>query len=276
MLKRALALSAFIFLLFPSLVLAQGSMPTAKKISTLSSDSVVNHDYFAAGQITYVSGTVNGDAYAAGGQVIVDGNINGQLLVAGGNVTISGNVTGNVRAAGGQLLITGNVGKNISVAGGNVEFANSATLGGNIAAAAGSVVIDTPVKGSINAAVGNLHLSSNANVSGDINYVSKEDLSMSDTATVSELSTKPNASNVHTKQRIRQTIFCGFGMFATISSIVTTLIISFLILNFLPNFTQDTANLITKKFPKFFRHRIFSIIAIPVFCVVLLIIILGI
>src|SRR3989344_6092573 len=126
--KNVFAILAFLLLLTPSVIAAQGfgNEPEPKKITVLAPDEVVNKDYFAAGEIVEISGTVNGDVYAAGGQVYVDGVVNGDLLVAGGTVTISGEVTQNVRAAGGQITVTGNIGRNTTIAGGNIELTNTA------------------------------------------------------------------------------------------------------------------------------------------------------
>lgn len=274
MLKKVLAIFLLFFLFAPVSVLANDGKTER---TVLSQSEVVDHDYFAGNEVVEISGTVNGDVYAAGGQVLVDGTINGDLLVAGGTVTITGDVSGNVRSAGGQITITGNVGRNVSVVGGNIEFTDSAVISGSIATAGGSVVLNAPVTGDVNAAVGTMRLGSSANVSGNINYVSEEEVSRAETASVSG-----TVNRTHTPEFNRPSekevegFFAGVDLFAKLMSLTTSLIIGLFMLKFLPNYTKSASDIVTKRFLPSLGIGFVGLIVIPVLIVVLFMTLLGI
>lgn len=275
MFKQILSILFISLLIFPSSVHAQEN--AEKKLMTLPAGEIVDRDYFAASEVVEISGTVNGDVYAVGGQILVDGIVNGDLLVAGGTITITGNVSGDVRAAGGQILFSGNVGRNVSVVGGNIEFTDSAIIGGSIATAAGSVVLNSPVNGDINAAVGNLRLSSSANVSGDINYISEEEISSSETASVSGSvnRTRTPEYQAPSEQEVKG-FFQGLDLFAKLSSLLTSLVIGLLMIRFLPNYTENAANVVNKRFLPSLGTGFLGLIVVPALIVVLFMTILGI
>ena len=183
-------------------VAARGTNPP--KIVMLEKNTIVNHDYFAAGDSITVSGTVNGDAYVAGGTVTMNGTINGDLFVAGGTVNISGNILHDLRAAGGTINISAPIPGNITVAGGNVNVAKDARIGGSILAGAGTLELLSPVgrgmnvgagtltignrvNGDVTAGAGTLSMLPDATVTGNLNYWSKNDATLGTGATVSGL-----------------------------------------------------------------------------------------
>lgn len=277
MLKKVVFAFVMGAILLPSVVSAQDNDSKKIQIMALPAGEVVDHDYFAAGEVVEVSGTVNGDVYAAGGQVIIDGTINGDLLVAGGAVTISGDVTGNVRSAGGQVLFTGEVGRNVSAVGGTIEFTDTAKIGGSIAMGAGSVVLNAPVGGDINAGVGNLRLGSSAVVAGNINYASEEEISRSETASVSGVISRTITPQYQkpSKEAV-DGFFSGLGLFTKLSSIITSLVIGFLMIRFLPNYVKGAAELTTKRFLPSLAVGFLGLIVVSVLAIVLLFTLLGI
>ena len=106
-----------LFLLVPVVVFAQKDVAITGDRVVLSAEEVIDHDYFAAGEIVEIYGTVNGDVYVAGGQLIINGTINGDLLAAGGQMSIDSTVPQNARIAGGQISVDGNIGRNLTIGG---------------------------------------------------------------------------------------------------------------------------------------------------------------
>lgn len=244
-------------------------------ITTLDSSQTINGDYFAANSTVNLEGTVNGDAYLAGGDVNVDGTINGDLLAAGGNINIKGKVTGNVRSAGGQITISGNVGKNVSLAGGNLSLLDGAKVEGNLAAAGGNMSLSSTIGGSVNSAVSQLNIAKGSNVSKDLTYWSNNSAIISKDASVSGKITQ-YASPKFNFGRAGATGFLG-GVFSfyRVVSLVSSLIVGFLLIRFLPLYAQETAGIIFKKPWQSFLVGLASIVAFPVLILALVITVFG-
>ena len=68
----------------------------------------------------------------------------------------------------------------------------------------------------------------------------------------------------------------GIGMFAKITSVVATLIIGFLMLKFLPNYTTEASDILTKKFMPSLGIGFLGLVVTPVLVFVLFLTILGI
>ena len=127
---------------------------------TVSIDTPVEDDVFAAGSIVNINapvdsavvtgGTISinapvkGDVFALGGQVYINSDVGGKVVTAGGNVNLGGNIGTNLIAAGGQVnILPGrNVDKDALIAGGNVVNAGhvngTLTVGANQFSNAGS------------------------------------------------------------------------------------------------------------------------------------------
>lgn len=294
MLKKSLFFAVVLLLLVPSAAFAANPAhrPT---IVTLEKDKVVNHDYFAAGEIVEISGTVNGDVYAAGGQVFVDGVVNGDLLVAGGTVHISGTVDQDVRAAGGRITLSGTVGRNASIVGGDLELTPNATVGGNLTVGGGNVLVNGPVAGSVwagtgnltlanavgsdvQAFVGNMRVGSTADIAGSVNYTSDEEASIAADASISgSVSRSPApAWAKQSKQKELDNFANGFNAFAGITSFLTTLLIGFALLKFLPNYSQRVSEMAARSTLKSAGVGFVALVVIPVLIILLLISIIGI
>jgi len=237
-----------------------------QEIISLSKNEVVDHDYFAAGDIVEISGTVNGDVYAAGGQVFVDGTINGDLLAAGGMVTVTGKVSQNIRVAGGQVNVNGEVGRNLTLVGGNIDIGSGTIVVGNLVAAGGNVTISAPiggdiklgagnvtiansVGGNVEAGVGQMRLTSGAMVGGNVTYYSDEDASISSDASISGMvdkKTMPVKAPEFSEKDV-QKVFDGIGVFAKLTSAFSTLIIGLLFVYLFPNYTKKVVETISSR-----------------------------
>jgi hypothetical protein len=293
MIKKVFAAFLVLFFLFPVAAFAKSG--EAQKIVVLPQDEVIERDYYAAGEIVEISGTVIGDVYAAGGQVLVDGVIEGDLLVAGGSVIITGEVTQDVRAAGGQISISGSIGRNATLASGNIDLTDAASVGGNMLVLGGNVNIGAPVggdikagvgaltimnsvSGDVDAAVGSFRLSSDASIDGDISYTSEEDITVSESATVSGTVNKHDVPEINTPKMDEEfkSFIAGANMFAFLMSIITSLVVGFLMIKFLPNYTKNAASIVTEKFLASLAVGFLGLIVTPIIIVILFATIVGI
>ena len=227
-----------------------------RKIITVPTGQVINHDYFAFGESVEISGTVNGDVYAAGGQVLVDGTINGDLLVAGGRVTISGSVLQDVRVAGGEITISGNIGRNITVAGGNMELTHNAVIQGGVVAgsgnvhlaglveqnaviAAGNLIVSNAINGHLKAMGGVIRLTSHAQVGRDFIYWSGQEASIDNQAKIAGVVTRnqlPSEAIPSTEALLASLI--GLFLVVKLASLFSTLLLGLVIMHFYPKFFQ--------------------------------------
>lgn len=274
--KKIICIIALVLFVLPQTALASSGNLESTSVRSLPENQTIEADYFSFGEIVELSGTVKNDAYLAGGQVSVDGTVDGDLLVAGGTVTVTGSINGNLRVMAGQVLITGKIKGNTTVLGGSVEATENAVFEGNLVLGSGSVVINAPVSGDINVAAGSIRLGSKADIKGNINYVSEDDLTLSDTATVSGMIKKTEAPNYNPpSKKDVDNLFSGIGTFFSLTSIVTTLIIGLFMIRFLPNYTKKAADTINQKFLSSFALGILALLIIPVVIIILMVTLIG-
>ncbi|MEX0622243.1 MAG: polymer-forming cytoskeletal protein [Candidatus Woykebacteria bacterium] len=284
---------ALLFLV-PSAQAQDNETDRETKIVTLPVGEVVNRDYFAFGDVVEVSGTVNGDVYAFGGQVLVDGAVNGDLITAGGTLTVSGDVSQDLRAGGGQVTISGDIGRNVTVGGGNVEFTSDASVRGSVLAGAGNLTLAAPigsnvkigagnltisskVDGDVEAGVGMLRLTSRARVDGDLTYWSDQNASVDGNALVSGEITKKSAQGI-SKPSLQGVLggFAAFNIFTTIIGFVSTFILGLLLIKFLPKFSSDTVNTLSKKPLASLGVGFLALLVTPIAFLILLVTVVGI
>jgi len=254
----------------------------------LPKDEIVNSDYFAWGQNVTIQGTVNGDAYIAGGKVIIEGEINGDLIAAGGQLNIRGKILNDVRIAAGQSIISADIGGNLTTIGGTTEITESANLLGSLVAGVGSInvfsaiskgatigagdaTIGNKIKGDVLAAIDTLILTQNAQLEGDLTYYSRTKAQIQQGAVV-EGTTKHNLPAKQSKNGFDQKNILGLSFL----SLVASLIIGFVLIKFMPNFTNFASDTVMNKTLKSSVVGLISIIIIPIITFVLLITIIGI
>ena len=281
-------------LFVPATLLAFDQLQSGENI-ILERDKVINSDYFGAGEAVTVSGTVNGDAYVAGGKVIVDGTINGDLLVAGGSVQVRGNIAGNVRAAGGEIIVTGVIGRNLTATGGSVNLADTAKITGNVVSGAGDLNVYSEIGGDLTAGAGNLiignkigktvyagveqlTIASSAQILGDINYWSQNDGRVEQGAQLSGKTNKFTPSEAPNRRAGEDIAKFFVGLYAVykIITLISALIIGFLLIKFAPIYTQKTVDLVVKKPGNSFLVGLISLILTPILFIILLLTVVGI
>lgn len=257
-------------------------------------DEVIDKDYFAGGEAVTILGTINGDAYIAGGNITVDGTINGDLLVGGGNVTIRGTVINDIRAAGGQVGILGNVGGNVTVAGGTITIAPTAQVEGSVVLAGGDISVSGPVGrgatlaggqvttsgtigGDVWAGVGNLFLATGTNVSGNLHYISDTEATIAKEVMIAgETSREAPPQKSREAQETGRMVAQGLATGFRTASLLSALIIGFLLIRFFPRFMQTTSDTIQKTPSKSILVGILAYAVFPFVFILLLITIIGI
>lgn len=259
----------------------------------LEKQQVVNNDYFAAGETVTLSGTVNGDAYVAGGNVIIEGVVNGDLLAAGGTVTIRGKVTQDARVAGGQINVTGEVGRNITTVGGSVEIADSAKINGSVTVGSGNINIFAPInkgvtagagqltigniiEGDVQAGVGQITFTPRGKVNGNLTYWSDAKAQLTQNQVEGKIThnipPKPSKESRDTARMIAS----GFNPAFNILSFFAALLVGLLLVRFMPDYVQRTANVVLNKPFQSLGVGFLAIILSPIVFVLLFITIIGI
>jgi cytoskeletal protein CcmA (bactofilin family) len=295
MIKKLLIFILFLFII-PLVFVHSAYAQTRdeRRSVVLPRTETVNGNYFNAGDRVTLSGTVNGDVYVAGGTVMVEGAINGDLIAAGGTVTVRGNVSQDVRVLGGQVVISGTVGESVSAAGGTVIVTDSARIGDSLVVASGNLEMYAPVAGEadiaagdvviggtigddMKAAVGELTLTSDAQIAGDLTYWSDAEVQVQQGAQV--------AGQITREQPLRQPRvdapaigagLAGLAILFKIGNFILYLIVGLLIIKLLPNYTNRTLGVISRKPWISLLAGFFTLLIFPVVFFGLLITIIGI
>ena len=286
-----------LFIILPVAAFAQKDVAKTGKHVILSEGEVINHDYFAAGDIVEVYGTINGDGYVAGGQLIINGTINGDLLAAGGQISIDATISQNARITGGQISIDGNIGRNLTIAGGDITLAKNLTLNGNLVGGmgnlnsqaniagdvtmgAGNATLGNQIGGDIRAGVGMIRLLPDTVVGGDVIYYSEEDIVLSGDATVSGVLVKklpPDYIREVPDQKIADQVREAILSFATISrliSLLSSIIIGYLLVHFFPNYSHRLISTIEDRPGASIAVGIAALILAPILSFLLLILVI--
>lgn len=265
-----------------------------ERVVTLDKSQTINHDYFAAGDQVTLNGTVNGDAYVAGGKVDINGTVNGDLLVAGGQVTIRGDIKQNIRGAGGNVTILGTVGRNVTLVGGNLTIEPNAKVTGNAVLAGGNIDVLSQVKdltigggnvqiannvlGNVVAGVGKLTIGDGANIAGNLNYWSEDKAAIASGATIS------GETKFHETKEVAQArrssakaigALAGLGIFFTVVSFLSSVVIGAFILSIFPVYSQRITNQLTSNPGMSILVGLAALIFTPVLVVVLMITLIG-
>lgn len=285
-----------IFIVAAQIRVAAESNPQPVSI-TLPANQTIDHDYFAGGNDVTILGTINGDVYTAGGNITVLGKVNGDLLAAGGNITIDGDVTQDVRAAGGTIHIGGTVGRNVSVAGGTLEIASNAHIGHNLTAAGGQMTILAPIPGDLNFAggtislgervggnatgyVGNLTLLPKALIEGNLTYTSSQPVNMASKSSVqgkvAYITPAPQQKKAEESSRNIASGIIAFMATIKFISLISSLIVGFLLLSFIPFFVKAADTTLTTRPWGSFGLGIVAALVFPMIFIILLITVIGI
>lgn len=196
-----LVISMLMWLLVPQPTDARTVIRSGDTVS-IGQDQVIEGDLYTAGNIITVSGQVDEDLLIAGTEVNVNGQVGADALIVGGNVDINGTIGDDLRIIGSTITIAEPVLGDVFVVGGNVEILSTASVTGDVTVIGGQAIINGPVDGRVLGWLDSLRIDSNiggdvevttteltlgdkANISGDVKYVSYNQLTRSQSATVS-------------------------------------------------------------------------------------------
>ncbi|MCJ7443766.1 MAG: hypothetical protein MUO26_04420 [Methanotrichaceae archaeon] len=115
---------------------------------TVSIDSPVDDDIFAAGSMVKINAPVD-SATVVGGALYLNAPVERDLIAAGGEVQIESDVGGKIMVAGGNINLGGDVGTNLVAAGGNVNLQPTANVARDALITAGRVLNAGTVNGTL-------------------------------------------------------------------------------------------------------------------------------
>jgi cytoskeletal protein CcmA (bactofilin family) len=167
----------------------------------IRSGETIDDDLYISGGTVTIAGRVTGDVVVAAGKIDIPGRIDGSLQVLGGTVKIDGTVAGSVRALAGDVTISADVAGDIVLAGGTLSVQSGGSVGRDVVAAGGdvellgpvgrdvrgrfgSLTINGPVGGDVDITADDVHLLSRARIEGDLDYASRNNVSIASGAQV--------------------------------------------------------------------------------------------
>lgn len=264
------------FFFLAGLTLAQESSPSANREQNIivGKDEIIDHDFFAGGQMVTISGVINGDVFVGANTVLVDGKINGDLIAGSSNLTIMGEVTDDVRYGGANIVVNGIIGKNITAVGSIIVINESARIGGSVLAVGSQININGPIardlqvygnQVNVNNQTGRdlkgaftqLILGPKAQILGDLDYQSPTKAQIADGAlVVGQTTYKPSEKDP--RQNFKGYLpgrlwpmamgFYGIGLYFKFVSVLIALIFGLLDLYFFPKRVKSVVQIIGNKF----------------------------
>jgi hypothetical protein len=115
---------------------------------TISIDTPIADDVFAAGNMVSINAPVN-SAVVMGGTVNINAPVKGDVIAAGVQVHVNSDVGGKVVAAGGDVNLGGNISTNLVAAGGRVSIRPGKTIARDALIGGGDVVNSGRVNGTL-------------------------------------------------------------------------------------------------------------------------------
>ncbi|MBI3887619.1 hypothetical protein HY310_00950 [Candidatus Microgenomates bacterium] len=122
--KRLLVFITLLFLLVKP-AYAQGN-------ELLSSDQVIDSDYFRSGQSIQIDGEIHGDAFLIGALVTVNGKVDGDLFIIAGKAVVNGPVGNSVRILAADTTINSSVGRNVLLGCANCSISKQSAIEGSV------------------------------------------------------------------------------------------------------------------------------------------------
>ena len=138
--------------------------------TSISIDTPIADDVFAAGNMVSINAPVN-SAVVAGGTVNINAPVKGDVIAAGGQVYVNSDVGGKVVAAGGNVNLGGNIGTNLVAAGGLVSIRPGKTIARDALIGAGDVFNSGRVNGTLTVHANNF---TNSGSAGRVDFYKTE------------------------------------------------------------------------------------------------------
>lgn len=206
----------------------------------IGSGETIDDDLYIAGGTVTISGRVTGDVVIAAGEIDIPGRIDGSLQVLGGTVAIDGRVSGSVRALAGEVTIAGDVAGDVVLASGTLTVQSGGSVGRDVVAAGGDVELFGPVARDVRGSFGSLTISalvggdvdvtaddvrllSRARLGGDLDYASRNDVSIANGATVAGATRQSEPERFYPGDNIIG--WLGSGLFRLFCALIAGLVL---------------------------------------------------
>ncbi len=290
--RLLLAVAAIVLVSIPALALARDTSYEGRKIVTVPAGTVVEGDFFAAGDRVEISGEVTGDLYAAGAEVVIDGTVAGDVLAAGGIVRISGTVGDDLRAAGGQINVGGRIDGSATLTGGNVDLVEGSEVKGNIVVAGGSIIIASAVAGDVTSAGGNitisgtvggkvvsyvdiLRLTSRASIGKTLTYTSPRPASLDPNAKIAGTVKFTEVAKKRISSKEMMGVAIGASLIIKTIAFIAFAIVGVLIVRLFPIFAEKARAELAERPWASLGTGIIIMIVVPVMALLLIITLIG-
>lgn len=276
-----------LFLLLPLPILAKTMQ--ANDLITVSSDQVIDNNYYAAGNTVNIYGTVNGDIFVVGNTITIDSqNINGDVFAAGNTITIKGTINGSLRLAGQNIFIDGNIRDNVLAGGQSLNLNSGSVINGHASLAGQNIDSRGIIHGQLEAASERAYLNgqidkdvylhlgqtglqvdSQAKVGGKLIYKALEQGQVSDKAQM--------AQGVFFEPQVptQKSAWTGFGLKGMIFKFFGLLVVAMIIMHFWPKFLAQAAERAKQNKASIFFKGFAWLILTPILLILLAITIIG-
>ncbi|WP_423188989.1 hypothetical protein ACO1PF_10405 [Alkalibacterium sp. f15] len=274
-------------------VSAQNHMFNRQARQTLEQGTTLDGPGFFSGDFVRIDGDVDGTTFVAGDQIQVNGDINGSLFLVGGTIQINGEINGNIYGLGTRIQMSGQNDGELFFAGETVTIDQNAEAGRDVFIAGMDVMLVGEVPRhlfavgeliALNGAIGGdaninseaLTLGDAASIDGNLNYEGPEEADMSPNATVAGQTEYTQRSTWDRQWRVdRQERWLLRSLYA-LWSVLSALVVWFLIKLLKPLFWMDTVLPISTKPLMTMGIGLLALIVTPFLLILLMITIIGI
>ncbi len=177
---------------FPLFSEAQTVVRVEESVS-VSTDQLVEGNFYSVGNKVSNSGEIQGDWFALGSTVTNNGTVSEDALVIAGTVQFHGSTSDDVRILAGEAVVADRIGGNLTVVAGSVKVLSSAhiegdvllyandveivgSVGGTIMGRVTRLRIDGEIGGDVDIKVNQLTLGDRAQIEGDVLYESTQEI----------------------------------------------------------------------------------------------------
>jgi cytoskeletal protein CcmA (bactofilin family) len=257
--------------------------------------STDNNSVLIGGSVS-LSAPVPENFVGVGGRVVVDQPVGHNLAGAAGSYAIRAPVGGNVGIAAGTVNIDAPIGGRLGAAGGEVRINKSGIVGGRAKIMAGNIVIDGmingdlraegdtliingTVMGDVKAVVDTLALGPGAKINGKLTYVSSNELTKAEGATIGGAVTHVDggtAAHSAALDDVTTAVSTGARIFGTIFSYLVLLGAGAIFIAVAPIFSVEAPDRVKASPGKSFGMGLVTLIGAPILAVLFMITLIGI
>ncbi len=218
----------------------------------------INDDLLVAGTSVRIAGRVMGDVFAIGQFVAIEGAVDGDVFVLAENVSITGPIKGSVRTLGETVVLGGTVTRNVLGAGQSFKLLPSTQVDGSLAVAgqtvalagsvgrgillaAGNATLQNAVGGDVTAYVDELTVMPSTRIKGGIDYWRRGPAIEFPLGVITGPTTYHAIEGPGDEAAIKESLSAA-GRFLWIIWLIGTLIVSAIVMAFLPGAPSAALN----------------------------------